>query len=217
MKRSFPAPSAILSRLAPGALLLLPLAAPAQMLVDIQPCVELADPVARFGCYEDLARQATALTEQAPAVSADPAEARASQAPVEQGRPAVTVREAQPALPAPTASAQPASGVSPEAPGRETAGVAGFGRNRNEEPRIEQAEVGGVLVDTVAELSQFRPNQWTVTLASGQVWRQMLPKRFFLREGSEVRIAPSRWGESYRLTSEGLAGFIQVERIDRAE
>jgi hypothetical protein len=52
-----------------------------------------------------------------------------------------------------------------------------------------------------------------ITLDNGQVWRQMQPKRYPLQPGYDVRIYSSRWGNSYRLSSPILNGFIQVERV----
>lgn len=60
---------------------------------------------------------------------------------------------------------------------------------------------------------QRAPNGWIVTLASGQVWRQMNTQNYALRVGQEVNISPSSWGTSYRLAVKELGSFIQVERI----
>jgi hypothetical protein len=68
------------------------------------------------------------------------------------------------------------------------------------------------VVGRVAKL-ESGPRGWIVTLQEGQVWRQMIAKRFPLREGQEVRIKPTRWGDAYRLTAEDLSGYIQVERV----
>lgn len=69
------------------------------------------------------------------------------------------------------------------------------------------------LLDEVSGLDTFKPNMLDITLDSGQVWRQVYPKRFDLREGDMVRIYPSRWGDNYRLTTARLSGFIQVSRV----
>lgn len=75
-------------------------------------------------------------------------------------------------------------------------------------------EDGAELVGTVASLEQLGPNLWVVTLDGGQQWRQMLTKRYALRVGDEVRIYSTRWGSAYRLSSERLGSYIQVERVD---
>jgi hypothetical protein len=45
------------------------------------------------------------------------------------------------------------------------------------------------------------------------VWQQSFTGSYNLREGMDVRIYRSKWGASYRLSAQGLNGFIQVERI----
>ena len=70
------------------------------------------------------------------------------------------------------------------------------------------------LVDTITEISRIGQGLSVFTLSSGQRWQQTETKRYYLREGEEVRIYPSKWGTSYRLTSSRLRGFIQVKRID---
>lgn len=69
------------------------------------------------------------------------------------------------------------------------------------------------LFDEIAALNSFKPNMWDITLSSGQVWRQVQPKRFNLRRGDTVRIYSSSWGDNFRLTTSRLSGFIQVSRI----
>jgi len=60
---------------------------------------------------------------------------------------------------------------------------------------------------------QKTPSGWIVTLANGQVWRQMNTQNYGLRIGQEVKIYPS-WGTSYRLAVKELGSFIQVERVN---
>jgi len=105
--------------------------------------------------------------------------------------------------------------VEEEEPAAEQAASAGtvenFGRER---ARIVETEDGREeLRDVVLDLDTYR-NMLTITLASGQVWRQTHSRRFNLREGDEVRIYPSRWGDSYRLETDRLNGFIQVGRVE---
>ena len=81
------------------------------------------------------------------------------------------------------------------------------------EQRIFESDDGDQeLFDRIMGL-QKAPDGWIVTLASGQVWRQMHTKRYDLHEGQEVKISPTRWGSSYRLSVKELGSFIQVERI----
>lgn len=84
----------------------------------------------------------------------------------------------------------------------------------NESARVvDTEERSEELHDRVASLKRVLPDRWIVTLASGQVWRQTVTASYNLREGMEVRIYPTRFGNGYRLSAQGLKGFIQVERI----
>jgi hypothetical protein len=69
------------------------------------------------------------------------------------------------------------------------------------------------FVSTITALDEDLRNRYTITLGNGQIWRQMLAKRYALRVGQEVRVYPTRWGDSYRLSAKRLKGFIQVERV----
>ena len=88
-----------------------------------------------------------------------------------------------------------------------------FGR----QSAAEQMSREGVteLVDTIDKLSLYMENRWQITLSSGQIWRQQINKAYSLEEGEKVRIRPSGWGDSYRLYSDEIGGFIQVERVDK--
>ena len=69
------------------------------------------------------------------------------------------------------------------------------------------------LIARVAKLQELNRNRFRITLENGQVWEQMETRRFVLDEGEEIRIYPTRWGNSYRLSSLSHRGFIQVQRI----
>ena len=69
-----------------------------------------------------------------------------------------------------------------------------------------------IMYDRIKEL-QTGQDGWLITLSSGQVWRQMYNKRYNLKEGQDVKIAPSSWGNAFRLSVKELGGFIQVERV----
>ena len=98
--------------------------------------------------------------------------------------------------------------------GREEAELASFGTEAEVRARLEGDGDGRVeLVDRIAGLEMSGHKQWRITLASGQVWAQMLSKTFNLTEGDEVRIAPVERGKYYRLRSPELSGFIQVRRL----
>ncbi|HTQ99071.1 MAG TPA: hypothetical protein VMH83_03735, partial [Candidatus Acidoferrum sp.] len=71
------------------------------------------------------------------------------------------------------------------------------------------------LTDTVADVKLSGANTRTITLTSGQVWRQMYDQTYMLEIGDKVSIRPSTWGDAYRLYSDRLGSFIQVKRIDQ--
>jgi hypothetical protein len=68
------------------------------------------------------------------------------------------------------------------------------------------------LIGRIAALEKD-PGGWVVTLENGQIWRQVISKRYHLKEGQEVRIFPSGWGNGYRLAVEANGSFIQVKRL----
>jgi len=81
------------------------------------------------------------------------------------------------------------------------------------EPYVVNNEDGErVLYDRIEALKK-NPDGWIITLESGQIWRQTVSRRYALLEGQEVKITPSKWGSSYRMTVSNLGGFIRVERI----
>ena len=87
-----------------------------------------------------------------------------------------------------------------------------FGRER--QPQVVTRNDGSEeLLDEVSDLDVIKPNMLDITLDSGQVWRQVYPKRFALKKGDLVRIYPSKWGDDFRLTTSRLSGFIQVSRV----
>jgi hypothetical protein len=85
-----------------------------------------------------------------------------------------------------------------------------FGLEAEVEPPAAEKES---LVDTVSSVTRVEPTKVQVTLANGQVWRQMVGKTFVIRAGDTVRISSTGWGEAYRLAVEGRAAFIQVKRL----
>lgn len=104
-------------------------------------------------------------------------------------------------------SAAPSRGASPaRAPAlAEEAAQAGL-------PRPTQPQPAQIL-SRIAALDERLPNSYLITLENGQTWRQVRSERYSLRVGHHVRIYPTRWGNSYRLTAEESRGFIQVERV----
>lgn len=80
--------------------------------------------------------------------------------------------------------------------------------------RLSENESGDqVLTDRIASLRERLPNQWSITLEGGQIWNQINSKSFRLRKGMEVSVAPSPFGQDFRLSSSAINGFIQVRRV----
>lgn len=110
-----------------------------------------------------------------------------------------------------------------------TSGPATSTDDRRESREPEQAQPGiplfGRAEDTASEsgadeivakvvrLREMEPNAYIIYLDNDQVWRQNRPRRYALQEGAEVRLRPTQWGSSYRLTDPHLGSFIQVERV----
>jgi hypothetical protein len=198
-----------------------------RLTVEVGECVDLATPEQRLACFEaqvEAARSAREA-EAAPASrSAEPAPAARSAepaapgaAPAAAGAAPAAARGAQPAAP----SAEPAPRVvearvrpEPQRSAAEPRAASAEGRrpSRREQERDERVASPEIRA-TVAELRETVPNSYLITLDNGQVWRQTVPARYGLREGVEVHLYPTRWGDSYRLTNETLRGSIQVERV----
>jgi hypothetical protein len=103
--------------------------------------------------------------------------------------------------------------VATNAPVTAESEVDNFGRvNPEDDSRLIEGTDGKELIADVAALDERGRNQWVITLANGQTWVQMESKVYRLQVGDSVRIYPTRWGNSYRLTSERLSGYIQVRR-----
>lgn len=96
--------------------------------------------------------------------------------------------------------------------------VASFGRReRDATARLENGSDGTrELVDNIAGIKLVQHQTWQITLSSGQVWRQMINRRYALKLGDQVRLQSTGFGNAFRLSADRLAGsgFIQVERID---
>jgi hypothetical protein len=84
---------------------------------------------------------------------------------------------------------------------------------REEKAHAQEAAAADDIMSRVKELREVVPNTWIITLDNGQVWRQSQSKQYPLREGQQVRIYGTRWGNASRLSAEGINSFIQVERV----
>lgn len=182
-------------------------------LIDAGPCLALDTAVERLVCFEQQVREAQELQGVAPAVVTRPAPsqpAAAQPAAPQAAVPQVAAPQAgaaqatAPQAAAPQATAPQAAAPQAAAP----TGEAAFGL-----PEEPSRAVPDELRGTVASVRQFAPNQVTLTLTNGQVWRQKRADRYGVKEGHNVRIYSTRWGNDYRLSVEDLGGFIQVERV----
>ena len=68
-----------------------------------------------------------------------------------------------------------------------------------------------VFYDRIESL-QKGPDGWLITLASGQVWKELYNRPYNLKEGMQVTISPGALG-SYHLSAGNLNRFIYVKRI----
>lgn len=172
-----------------------------RVLVDVAACLELKTREAQLECYEsqvsDELRQRrveSGVEEPETVSSADAATTRAEPA-----------REAS------------ASSLT-ETDRSERDEPSASDNNRTREvaagrPETDTNETEDEIVATVTSLRELEPNTFMIYLDNDQVWRQNRPKTYPLRVGAEVRLRPTRWGTSYRLTDPNLASFIQVERV----
>lgn len=197
-----------------------------QQLVDISNCARIVADSERVACYDNLAREIVTLpptttTATPPATTTTAttaAEIPAAEIPATE-IPATTLT-AEPVtntLAVPVATTLPVTPANPVAPviiaEPTQQRVDTFGSPA--QARIEANSRGqDILVDSISEVKIIKLNLVEITLLSGQVWQQMIARRFLLRKGEEVAIQPNPWGESFRLSVAGRNGFIQVKRID---
>jgi hypothetical protein len=102
-----------------------------------------------------------------------------------------------PPVPAPaTTSPSPATATTPPAPAPATASASEYPPIAGSQRAASApAESRPDVVSTITELRETVPNAYIITLENA------------------VRIYPSNWGDSYRLTVEELRSHIQVERV----
>ncbi len=162
--------------------------------IEVSRCVDIKSAIERLTCYDELAYQAQQTTSEREAADLSKPESVTAAA--------ITQRT-------PVSKQVPVTG--------QTANKASRGvTEENFGLPPEKREVEKDLVElhsTISELKEVVPGRYLITLENGQVWRQMVGERYPLRVGNNVRIYPTRWGKSFRLSAEGLKGFIQVERV----
>jgi hypothetical protein len=167
--------------------------------VDVSQCVVFEDPDQRYACFDEVT-----------------AHLRNEQTSADQQQ--LQERDSLPVFQLPRRQAQgevqqePENDVANNEEASSADPVEDFG---NRTARVEVNDAGdSMLHDRIVSLREREPNQFLITLESGQVWYQTINKRFRLKEGMNVVIAPSPVGGSFRLRSPDAKGFIQVRRIE---
>jgi type IV secretory pathway VirB10-like protein len=183
-------------------------------------CARHSDRGDRIACLED-ALDAALAAQEAQQRAQTPAQPQASTpAQVPPAAPAVAEVPAPPVQPtAPAAAPANTAPPAPTAANTETEErsslldrIRSFGRDDEATASISTDDSGkDRLHDTIAALEK-RNELWTVTLSSGQVWRQVYPRTLNLRAGDEISIYQEGIGDGYRLATPRLSGFIRVER-----
>ena len=175
------------------------------VMMDASPCLDIVSPIERLACFEEQAnaarRPATSIPQQNLPVLSIPR--NTSQ------QPSQTPPQVQPQLApeTPQEVAQEAESASiPPADSVEN----NFGLP---EEKGDKNAPANELIARVAEIKELGLNRFLITLENGQVWEQMETERFALAEGDAVRIYSTRWGGSFRLSSQSHKGFIQVKRL----
>ena len=183
------------------------------VIMDASPCLDIVSPIERLACFEEQANAAqgrgTAIPQQNLPVVTIPRDSRQ--------QPAQSPPQAPPQI-----EPQPASEIQQEvaeevAQEAENANIPPADSVENNfglpEEKVNEKAQSNELIARVAEIKELNRNRFLITLQNGQVWEQMQTRRFALAEGDEVRIYPSRWGSSYRLSSQSHKGYIQVQRL----
>lgn len=171
--------------------------------IDVADCVALASPMERFACYENRARAALGIELVDPPTPEEHVEGH-------DAKEAADGTDAISGMPADQAASLE---VIHDDSARQTEVSTTAGENSGFGQRASTPEEPAQLFATIASLRETVPNSYLITLENGQVWRQMRPQWYPLQAGQRVRIYSTRWGPAYRLASEELNGFIQVERV----
>ena len=175
-------------RIFPVIACLMPLLASAQASNgNLTQCATITDDKARLACYDNLTERTNINSNDS-----EPATARVMQGNQRLGADIARLRndrQSARVLPAPAAEI-----------GKQLSTIE------------DRAAVDQEFTDRIKSLANG-PSGWIITLDKGQVWRQMISKRYDLRAGQSVRIYPTAWGHDYRLSDVENSGFIQVERI----
>jgi len=185
-----------------------PVIAEQPLTIEVSRCVNIKSAIERLDCYDELADQAQQSNSELEAADlSEPESDSGSDTPV-------TMIEQESVAAAAVIQSTPVKEQVPvtEKTIDQTNRVTEENFGLPPEKRYDEKD----LVEfhsTISKLREYIPGRYLITLENGQVWRQMVAKRYRLRVGHNVRIYPSRWGKSFRLSAEELKGFIQVERV----
>ena len=172
-------------------------------------CARHTDRGARIACLEDALDAALDAQERN-----QNAGRPAAPEPAPAALPAAPVQNPVAAAP-PVAEVPAAPAAAPAEPAERTSlldRIRSFGQSDEDAASISTDASGNDrLHDTITALEK-RNELWTVTLSSGQVWRQAYPRTLNLRVGDEISIYQEGLGDGYRLATPRLSGFIRVER-----
>jgi len=184
-----------------------PVIAEQPLTIEVSRCVRIKSAIERLTCYDELADRAQQTKSDLEAVDlSEPESDSHSNAPVttieQEGVAAAVIQSS------PVKEQVPVIEQTVNEAGRVTEGNFGLSpEKRDDEKDLVE------LHSTISKLREYVPGRYLITLENGQVWRQVVAERYRLEVGDKVRIYPSRWGKSFRLSAEGLKGFIQVERV----
>jgi len=185
------------------------------VLVDVDTCIELETREQQLECYEQRVNEA--LQARAGEGNAD------DQAPASPGVGAAEAPEqSRASRRAERREAREMERRTREIERRER--EAAEAAQRAEEAALAAAEAAaaiedpsftpGEIVARIVEFREIEPDAYLITLDNGQVWRQSSPRRYNLSTGAEVRLRPTRFGASYRLTDPNVGSYIQVRRVN---
>lgn len=157
------------------------------MTVDVRDCVKLESAAERIACF---GAQVDAAIEERGTAESDDASAVIQDGEADRGR---------------TTGGETLTG--PEERARGSAETRAVDESRESEAAEDEYR------GTIAAIRERMPWSYVITLENGQIWEQVRPKKYPLRPGLEVRIYPTSWGQSYRLSGESTGGYIQVRRV----
>ncbi len=169
-------------------------------------CANHSDRGQRIACLEDALQAAMAARESQTAATPAPASA----APAGAAAASVSTQSPEPAAATAPSPQTPAATVTTRTEDPSLLDrVRAFGRGVTMSTDDSGSER---LHDSITALEK-RNDLWIVTLSSGQVWRQEVPRNLALRVGDAIEIYQEGFGNGYRLATPRLSGFIRVERI----